>query len=339
MKIDLTLAVLALTIGLLPGADFPSAEIRSDQIRATLYLPDSKQGFYRSTRFDWSGVISSLEYKGHRYYGPWYDRIDPKVHDFTYEGAEVVVSPISSTMGPAEEFQPVGFDEAKPGETFVKIGVGLLRKPDAAKYDHFKDYEVVDAGKWTVKKNRDSVEFTQTLTDPVSHIGYSYKKVVRLVQGKPQMVIEHSLKNTGSRAIQSDVYNHNFLVLDKQAPGPDFAVTAPFQMTAQRAPTAGFGEVRGNQIVYLKTLENKDTMSTSVQGFSDNPKDFDVRVENSKIGAGYRVTSDRPMSSLAMWSIRTNLSVEPYIAMKIAPGGEFTWKLIYDYYTIPVKVR
>ena len=190
-----------------------------------------------------------------------------------------------------------------------------------------------------MKKNRDSVEFTQTLADPVSHIGYSYRKVVRLVQGKPQMVIEHSLKNTGSRAIESDVYNHNFLVLDKQAPGPDFAVTVPFQMTARRAPTAGFGEVRGNQIVYLKTLENKDTMSTNVQGFSDNPKDFDVRVENAKIGAGYRVTSDRPMSSLAMWSIRTNLSVEPYVALKIAAGSEFTWKLTYDYYTLPAKVK
>jgi len=339
MKIDLTIAILALSSGLLLAAAFPVAEIGSDQIHATLYLPDAKQGFYRSTRFDWSGVISNLEYKGHRFYGPWYDRIDAKVHDFTYEGAEVVVSPISSTMGPAEEFQPVGYDAAKPGGTFIKIGVGLLRKPDASKYDHFKEYEIVDAGKWSVKKNRDSVEFTQTLTDPVSHAGYSYKKVVRLVQGKPQMLIEHSLKNTGSGAIESDVYNHNFLVLDKQAPGPDFAVTFPFQLTAERAPTAGFGEVKGNQIRYLKTLANKDTMSTSVKGFSDNARDFDVRVENAKIGAGYRVTSNRPMSSLAMWSIRTNLSVEPYIAIKVAPGGEFTWNLTYDYYTLPAKVR
>jgi hypothetical protein len=31
------------------------------------------------------------------------------------------------------------------------------------------------------------------------------------------MLIEHSLKNTGKRAIQSSVYNHNFVVLDKQA--------------------------------------------------------------------------------------------------------------------------
>jgi hypothetical protein len=48
-----------------------------------------------------------------------------------------------------------------------------------------------------------------------------YRKVVRLASGKPQMVIEHSLKNIGAKVIQSQVYNHNFLVLAKQAPGPD----------------------------------------------------------------------------------------------------------------------
>ena len=336
MKNHLTLAFLGLAMGLLSAADFPTAEIKSDQIKATLYLPDAKQGFYHSTRFDWSGVISSLEYKGHNYYGPWFHRVGP-VNDFVYEGADVVVSPQSATMGPAEEFQPLGFDDAKPGETFVKIGIGVLKKPDAGRYDHYKAYEIVDPGKWTVKKNRDSVEFTQTVNDPVSHYGFTYRKVVRLVQGKPQMAIEHSVKNTGTKPIECTVYNHNFLVLDKQAPGPDTTVTVPFQMTAQRAPTKGFGEIRGNQIVYLKTLEDKDTMSTSVQGFSDNPKDFDFRVENSKVGAGYRVTSDRPLSSLSLWSIKTNVSVEPFIALKIESGAEFAWKLIYDYYTLPAK--
>ena len=59
MKIDLTIAILALSSGLLLAAAFPVAEIGSDQIHATLYLPDAKQGFYRSTGFDLSGVISN----------------------------------------------------------------------------------------------------------------------------------------------------------------------------------------------------------------------------------------------------------------------------------------
>ena len=63
--------------GKLLAADFPQAEISNGQIRVKLYLPDAKNGYYRGTRFDWSGVIASLEYKGHNFYGPWFDRTDP----------------------------------------------------------------------------------------------------------------------------------------------------------------------------------------------------------------------------------------------------------------------
>jgi len=45
----------------------PTAEISNGQLRAKLYLPDAQRGFYRSTRFDWSGVITSLECKRHQF--------------------------------------------------------------------------------------------------------------------------------------------------------------------------------------------------------------------------------------------------------------------------------
>ena len=90
-------------------------------------------------------------------------------------------------------------------------------------------------------------------------------------------------------------------------------------------------------IFYLKTLQDRDQMTTSVQGFSDNPKDYDIRVENKKAGVGLRITGDRPLSNVALWSIRTNLSIEPFNAMTIEPGREFTWNLTYDYYTLPGK--
>ena len=42
--------------GKLPAADPPQAEITNGQIRVKLYLPDARNGYYRATRFDWSGV-------------------------------------------------------------------------------------------------------------------------------------------------------------------------------------------------------------------------------------------------------------------------------------------
>ena len=64
------LAAAAACVGFLPGADFPSAEVANGRIRAKIYLPDAQNGYYRGTRFDWSGVVYSLQYKGHNYYGP-----------------------------------------------------------------------------------------------------------------------------------------------------------------------------------------------------------------------------------------------------------------------------
>jgi hypothetical protein len=341
MRSVVSLTVLSMAAGVVPAADFPTAEITNGEIRAKLYLPDVKNGFYRSTRFDWSGLIASLEYKGHNYYGPWFEKIDPKIRDFGYVGPDVVVSPISASMGPAEEFmtdgKPLGWDEAKPGGTFIKIGIGVLRRPDAADYDRLREYEIVDNGKWTVRKTADSVEFTHEVADNSTGYGYTYRKVVRLTQGKPQMVIAHSLKNTGKRQIQTSFYNHNFLVLDQQPPGPDFSITFPFQIQARRMPAKALGEIRGNRIVYLKALAGEERFSTSFQGFSQSPSDYDTRIENAKVGAGMRIRGDRPLSNVVLWSIRTNVSVEPYHTMTIDTGKEFTWNLTYDYYTLPAK--
>ena len=314
------------------AADYPSHEISNGQIKAKIFLPDAKSGFYKSTRFDWSGVIGSLEYKGHNYYGQWFTKVTD-VYDFGYEGEDVISAAFTAMVGPGEEYGAIGYNDAKPGGTFIKPGVGVLRRVDDTPYNHSKPYEIVDGGKWTVKKGADSVEFTQTLNDTADGYGYVYTKTVRLTKGTPQLVIAHSLKNTGPKQIQTNVYNHNFLVLDKQAPGPDFEISFPFQLKAQREPAKELGEIRGNELVYAKTLDKQDRLSTSMTGFSDSAKDYNIRVENKKVGAGVHITGDRPLTRIGYWSIKTVLAVEPYHDVVVDPGKDMTWAYTYDYYT------
>jgi|SRR5665213_453972 len=322
------------------AADPPQTKISNGQITAEMYLPDAKNGYYRSTRFDWSGAVSSLTYKGHQFYGPWYDTVDPSVINWIHRDGQIVSGPCSALMGPVNEFQtPLGWDEAKPGGLFVKIGVGNLRKVGDT-YNRYQPYDVVDPGKWTIKKTRDSVEFTQKLSDSGTGYSYLYRKTVRLTPGKPQMTIEHSLRNTGRLAIHSAVYNHNFVVLDHQPPGPDFTFKVPFQIqpaparpgAAARVPLT---EIRGDQVVYLKTLSGQDEASALLQGFGDDPKNAEIVIENRKVGAGVRISGDRPLTRELLWSVRTVLAVEPYVAVDVAPGEEFTWKDTLDYYTMP----
>lgn len=317
----------------LRAAEFPQAEISNGQITATIYLPDAQKGYYRSTRFDWSGAINSLHYRGHNFYGPWYDRIDPKVINWVFQGSEIVSGPCSALMGPVDEFAtPLGFDDSKPGGTFIKIGVGVLRRT-GGNYNRYFPYDVLNSGKWSVIRKHDSLVFTQELSDPTSGYGYLYRKIVRLANGKPEMVIEHSLKNTGKRAIQSSVYNHNFVVLDKQPPGPDFTFKLPFEIKTSRPPKQELAEVRGNQVIYKRPLTGQDQVAVPIQGFSDNASDSEIVIENNKVGAGVRVTGDRPLVRDLLWSIRTVLAIEPYIAIDVQPGAEFTWNNTLDYYT------
>jgi hypothetical protein len=135
-------------------------------IHAEEYLPDATNGFYRGTRFDRSGIIGELKYEGHDFYGPWFDEFEPDTHDYVVKDGKVVVGLASGSMGPTEEFNtPLGYDEAPVGSTFVKIGVGVLRKPDAAKYDHYRAYEIVDGTRWKVKSTATSMEFEQRVMD------------------------------------------------------------------------------------------------------------------------------------------------------------------------------
>ena len=106
----------------------------------------------------------------------------------------------------------------------------------------------------------------------------------------------------------------------------------PFEIKTKRPPDNALAEVRGNQIVYLKALRETETVFTQLQGFGPTAADYRFTIENKKTGAGLKITGDRPLSNVVVWSIRSVLSLEPFIAMTIEPGQEFIWKYTYTYY-------
>lgn len=306
--------------GALPAQDAPRAEISNGSIRAKLLLPDKDKGYYRSTRFDWSGAIESLEFKGHNFFGQWFPKYDPKIND--------------ATMGPVEEFdEPLGFADAQPGGVFAKIGVGALKKPEGARpYSKFTVYDIADNGKWTVRTAADSVEFTQELTDAAGY-GWVYRKVVRLEKGKPVLTMEHSLRNTGKKPIETTVYDHDFYMIDARPSGPEYVVKFPFEVKSEKSLGQGV-ELSGKELRYTQELQRGSAYG-ELTGFGASPSDYDIRVENRKAGAGVRQTSDRPLAKLVYWSIRTTACPEAYIALKVAPGQETKWRISWEFYTFP----
>jgi hypothetical protein len=335
----LSIATLLSLHATLPAqsAAHPEAEISNGLLTARMFLPDADKGYYRSTRFDWSGAIYSLKHEGNEYYGVWYDRIDPKVVNWVFEGDDIVSGLASGLAGPVNEFQtPIGWDEAAPGGRFIKLGVGVLRRGEG-NYNRFVHYDVLDPGRWTVDRTANAVEFIQTLSAPDLGYGYIYRKVVTLVEGKPEMVIEQSMTNTGARAIRSEVYNHHFMVMNQQPPGPDFTIRFPFEPKPTRAPNAALINVKGNELVYAKQLSGRDQAVVLFEGYGNTAADTEVIIENEKLGAGVRITADRPLIRNMLWSIRSVFAIEPYIAVNIEPREAFTWTNRFEYYSLPRK--
>ena len=113
-------------------SDHPKAMLSNGKLDALVFLPDATNGYYRSTRFDWSGVVGCVSLNGHKFFGEWFAQYDPLKND--------------SITGPVEEFRSddgpmghngpkgelfvrpgaIGYNEAKPGELFLKPGVGVL---------------------------------------------------------------------------------------------------------------------------------------------------------------------------------------------------------------------
>jgi hypothetical protein len=300
----------------------PTAEITNGVVHAVVQLPDPAHGSYQGTRFDWSGILSSLEYAGHQYVGPWQDVHDPKIHD--------------AVTGPAEEFltngSALGYTEAEPGGTFVRIGVGTIRKPAGEKeFQRFTTYEIVDHGKWTIHKKKDSVTFIHQLRSDDGY-AYVYTKTVHLVRGKPELEIQHTLKNTGRKPIETSQYSHNFFTMDHQVVGPD--VKVHFAFPAKAASEMKFGaQLKDGEITYERKLEGKQSAASDILGFGPTAKDYDIRIENHWAGTGVHITGDRPLEKLYFWSIRTVACPEPYIHLSIAPGSQTHWSSLYELYT------
>lgn len=324
-KIIPPLLALSLFIRAVQVEDFPQADITNGLIKARLYLPDAEKGYYRASRFDWSGVVPSLEYKGHNYFDVWNPSpYNPKLND--------------AIMGPVQEFGPLEYNEVKPGETFIKIGVGGLKKIDERPYRFGVTYEIVNPGKWAVKEKKDQVTFTHELND-VSGYSYLYTKTVQLVKGKPVMVLRHSLKNTGKKVITTSVYNHNFFVIDKEPTGPNMKISFPFDVRVEdkgNGSLKGFGtiaDIQGRSIIYNRGLnKGEQVYSSGLLGFRTVPEDYHIVIENLKTGAGVKITSDAVLEKLVYWACPTTACPEPYIKLSVEPGKEIKWKYEYEFF-------
>jgi hypothetical protein len=323
------------------AADYPKIGLSTKNLKLTVYPPDAEKGFYRGSRFCWGGVLGDVEVGGFKLFHAWKDKHDPTNND--------------DIIGPVIEFgqdSPLGYADAKEGETFVKIGVGELIKPKETKYSFFTNYKVANPGVWKVKHLKkadafgDDMEMRQTLN---SKTGYSYHFVADVslfdTDKTTIMHVKYELINFGTKMIATDVYNHNFFNVDKQQIGPKYRLG--FEKFVEATKDSVFGDrakvfsgALSSAIEFPKPLAKEAAFGRVVNEDDKKPYDYGFNLiyeESDKKWVRVNVLESWPdeqkRKKFQVWSIGTVMCPEPFYDISLEPGESVKWVTSYEFVT------
>jgi len=295
-----------------PKMDVPQLTISNDVLRLALYLPDAEKGYYRGTRFDWSGMIARAEFQGRTVFGPFRTKFEPALHDHV--------------VGPAEEFDidgPASYAEAKVGEPFMKIGVGLIEKVQEDKYGFWNRYKLAKPGPWKVTSGKDWVQFEQELA--LGGYGYVYTK--RIALNGPSFTLAHTLRNTGTKPLDTVTYGHNFTIIDDEPVGPSYRVVLPFKAGLGPNSKPAEAEVKEGAIVFRDAV--KGPVMLFLDGLAGGAADNAATIENTRTGTALKLKGDRPLVKYNFYAERTAACPEPFVRLHAEPGKQEAWATEY----------
>ncbi len=319
---------LNLGLGLSParGDDYPKTILQNGSIALTVYLPDAKSGFYHGTRFDWSGVIGQIEVasdrdggRKHVVFGPWKDTHDPANHD--------------DIVGPVEEFGnqgPLGYDEAKPGDAFLKIGVGELVKLKDEPYRFSGRYPLKHPGVWNVETHPTEAIFTQ-LTSSETGYGYRYSKRIALDPSRSAFTIHHELANAGTRPIDTDQYNHNFFNVDNDPIGPAYRLTfpAPPRPADPRGRFQELLSLRDTRTLAFAAPLDAGTLHATLAGLAG--RSGPITLTHAPSGIALVIEQDTPFEKVNLWGMSRTICPEPFTRITLRPGESKAWSIRYTF--------
>lgn len=261
---------------------------------------------YKATRFDWTGVFEKVTFDGKEFAGRWFDGDNPLKHD--------------NLCGMSEEFMPLWLAD---GRCF-KPGVGILDVPEGETgYDHFKLYDIIDGGEFSVRKG-DGIRTTRHLMGGI----YDYSKTVRIT-GENSFVIEHHIENLGKEALSTFCYNHNFLTFAMDTVGPGRRFDFPGAVSGHwRDDSTPAAVMEGKSIVFKDVVERGwKAFCADLHYAGCGCGGYSFRASQGEMSVD--VGSDAPMEFAVFWSNDRVACVEPYVKIGLAPGESFDWTIEY----------
>lgn len=273
---------------------------------------------YKFSRFDWTGKIREV-----------------KFHDISVSVPERTDNVNEDHFGRAfyNEFgmdAALGFEDAKVGEWFHKIGVGLLKKVKD-QYDFTAPYEIRPAN-FDIKQEPNKV-IINCKSETVN--GYSYILRKEVILKENSFTIHYYLKNTGEKDIVTDEYIHNFLGINNEVMGSNYTLKLPFTLKPElfNANVNPEGKVAVVQNQFNFSGSPKDQFFYSNLSGSKLVR-ANWELINHKSNIGINETGSFETDKINLWGWHHVVSPELFHKISIKPGESEKWSRTYNLFKI-----
>lgn len=298
----------------------PSVVLRSDRLVVEIAQPGS---VYSGTRFDWTAFITQVTLDG--------------THTFCVPES---LKPGQGTggIGLCGEFgieEPIGYDDAQPGDAFPKLGIGLLARPDEQPYNFFRPYEIVAPFPIHVTSNATQATFT---VEPLDCRGYAVRLTKTVTVEGAGLTIAYALENVAEKPVVTTEYVHNFMGIDGHAIGPDYRLRMPYTigLAAQEGP---FAE-RLKHMMAILDVQGGDIRckATPEHPFYCRPLGFaktdaaQWELLHEPTGVGMREYDDFAPARVAVWGEAHVISAEVFVPVNVQPGEKQRWTRRYEFF-------
>ncbi len=236
----------------------------------------------------------------------------------------------SGGSGLCNEFgidQPVGYEDARPGELFPKLGIGLLRRPDGKAYSFGRPYEVARPFPLQLEAGPDQAVIH---VEPLDCRGYAARLIKTIRVRENWLEIAYALENPGQKAILTHEYVHNFVGIDRQPIGPDYCLRFPSPLQLDTKASAGLDAlaIQGGEIAFRGPLAS---LYLRPRGYtrSDAPQ-WEMQLQSNR--AGLREVDDFRPVRVVVWGTFHVLSPEIFVGLSLSPGASQVWTRRFEFF-------
>ncbi len=291
----------------------PTFSLETDDLTLEIARPGSRDE-HLATRFSPAAHILQVRYQAHSYL---FDRGSPMEFDI------------------GERTVPPGFEGCRPGERFVKIGVGLLERESADPYRFAGTYPVRARPDTSVSIEKTRARFTQELEPREEPLGY--RLVVDLAVQGNSVKIDYALRNLGEAPFQTEQYLHNFSCFDNAPLSTDYSVSIDYayevcDSIGNRLDEPDTGLVRP---VDPRTFGFDPSAAEERRKLFFRPTEGDARhrwsIDNEATGTGMTIEADRPPQISALYVTRDQISPEMNVTRTVEPNATARWTRCYEF--------